>query len=684
MNISAERRQKIIHRAIKVGLFVAVGLVFAGGISRVYQFWDDDPDRGALAMPEPDHWGEHFDHVVYLPDQGWSAADSLWFYTTTQGSDLMPYDFFLALEQMDTAKPFRDNAHMNKYRYLPQKPTFSNPDGLSVGFVLDNYKGQNYVGLTCAACHTGQVNYKGTAIRIDGGPAGADMESFMEDIGRALTLTMHDGVKRARFIKAVLARGHYRNESDIVADLDKYAQRVSTYAVINHPTTPYRYGRLDAFGRIYNRVLEHVMSAEQLRDILARTLPLDDVDRVMKGVQNVISADDRDHILERIRPFLSVKQQLRLGQAIYNPPNAPVSYPFLWDIPQHDYVQWNGLAANAGVGPIGRNAGEVIGVFGTLDWRSQRHSTLSTLIGGQDSSEATVNFESSINVRNLRRIERHLQKLKSPRWPQKILGPIDAERAQRGDRLFAKYCVSCHDEMDRDSADRRVIAQMTGVDIVKTDPKMANNSVAYSGYSGILRNLYVDTSVGEIMLQRTAPVAALLTKADINVVATPDPDKWRVQAWLERLYDFASAFFDNEIKPSIKQGQYTPDTTVEPFASLQAYKARPLNGIWATAPYLHNGSVPTLDDLLLPVRREGDPKDGEYRPQTFKVGSREFDPIKVGFRTDLGDLFETRFLGNTNVGHEYAARPTPQKDGTVLPALTREERQDLLEYLKTL
>ncbi len=158
--------------ALKYLLLLAIGLAIAGGIARIYQFWDKDPDRGALPLSQPDKFGERFDKVVYLA-QGWDAADSLWYYNITQGSDLLPYDFFLAVEQKDNDQPFRDNMNMNNYRYLPQKPTFSNPDGLPVGFVADNYKGTKYLGLTCAACHTGQVNYQGTAMRIDGGPAGA-------------------------------------------------------------------------------------------------------------------------------------------------------------------------------------------------------------------------------------------------------------------------------------------------------------------------------------------------------------------------------------------------------------------------------------------------------------------------------------------------------------------------------
>mgnify|MGYP000928177939 CR=1 FL=1 len=135
-----------------------------------------------------------------------------------------------------------------------------------------------------------------------------------------------------------------------------------------------------------------------------------------------------------------------------------------------------------------------------------------------------------------------------------------------------------------------------------------------------------------------------------------------------------------------------PDTTAVPFASLEAYKARPLNGIWATAPYLHNGSVPTLYDLLLPKKRDGDPDDGEYRPDEFQVGSREFDPKKVGFRTTgyQGFTFKTHdkegkeIRGNSNAGHEYASGKTAQPDGKILPALSEKQRWDLLEYLKTL
>jgi hypothetical protein len=94
------------------------------------------------------------------------------------------------------------------------------------------------------------------------------------------------------------------------------------------------------------------------------------------------------------------------------------------------------------------------------------------------------------------------------------------------------------------------------------------------------------------------------------------------------------------------------------------YKARPLNGIWATAPYLHNGSVPTLRALLTAPA---------LRDPVFCVGSREFDPVDVGFESKSGPFtFDTRLPGNSNRGHSIGTQ------------LTEPQKNDLLEYLKTL
>jgi hypothetical protein len=99
---------------------------------------------------------------------------------------------------------------------------------------------------------------------------------------------------------------------------------------------------------------------------------------------------------------------------------------------------------------------------------------------------------------------------------------------------------------------------------------------------------------------------------------------------------------------------------------LDAYKAIPLAGVWAGAPYLHNGSVPNLAELLKP------PADRAVR---FTFGGRDYDPAVVGYPADTaapGYVLDTTLPGNANTGHEY---------GTTL---SDADKAALLEYLKTL
>jgi len=657
-----------------------------------YSVRDSDPDRGA-SLVKWDVFGDKYTQTVYL-DQGWTPVDSLWFYNTTQGSDLLPYDFFLHLEQVDSQELLRSNENMNRFRYLPQRATPSNPDGLPVGFVADTYKCKKYLGLTCAACHTSQVNYNGTGMRIDGGPGAADMDSFMNALYASMKKTLDDSDKRKRFIAAVLNSGNYSSQTDIENDLRTYTLRMEAYNFFNDSfllekdgsmtPVPYGYARLDAFGRIYNRVAEHVVNAEVMREVLAETLPPRETTALLERMKPVFSAQNRDHLLERLSGIFTVEHRRIIRNRVFNSPNAPVSYPFLWDIPRHDYVQWNGIGGNAGVGPIGRNAGEVIGVFATLDWEEKPGWTVSSVIGGQGFGDKHTSFQSSANVHNLRQLEDRLWYLQSPSWNDAVmkakLPPIDETRRARGEKLFTTHCISCHANIERTSENRRIVAHMDAVSEIGTDKGMAANSVDYFGYSGILRNLYTGTEVGGILLNTRAPVAAILTTATENVVATPDPDKWFFTRAAEWLVDLAHEYFENKIKPSVKAGNYSPDTTARPFESLRAYKGRALNGIWATAPYLHNGSVPTLYDLLLPSEpKAGDPPDMKYRPKVFRVGSRELDTKFVGFKSGVdeykdGFLFDTSKFANSNKGHEgYGDR-----------SMNHEDRLDLVEYLKSL
>ncbi len=88
-------------------------------------------DRYAKTIAS-DIFGDTAQTITYL-DQNWNQYDSLWFYFTTQGSDFIPYDVFLSLEQAGSKALFRTDENMSQYRFLIQKPSHDNPEGLPVG-----------------------------------------------------------------------------------------------------------------------------------------------------------------------------------------------------------------------------------------------------------------------------------------------------------------------------------------------------------------------------------------------------------------------------------------------------------------------------------------------------------------------------------------------------------------------
>lgn len=121
------------------------------------------------------------------------------------------------------------------------------------------------------------------------------------------------------------------------------------------------------------------------------------------------------------------------------------------------------------------------------------------------------------------------------------------------------------------------------------------------------------------------------------------------------------------------QNQYTlyPDSKsrFRHFRKTDGYANQPLDGIWLRAPYLHNGSVPTIADLLEPP---------EKRPVYFHRGYDVLDTEKLGFISNVvseGNLqyprYDTRVLGNSNSGHLW---------GTDLPP---DQKRAIVEYMKT-
>jgi len=160
---------------------------------------------------------------VYWPKQNWSEDQRQRFYHTAQGTQLMPYRWFMALEQprisLFGAPLFREDDYIARFGFLPDPNRKHNPDALPVGFAVDpdfvdpnTGLGSPVVGITCAGCHTGQVEYEkdGTryGIRIEGGPANADFDKFSGTLGLAVAMTYYDPLRFRRFARALLGEDY--------------------------------------------------------------------------------------------------------------------------------------------------------------------------------------------------------------------------------------------------------------------------------------------------------------------------------------------------------------------------------------------------------------------------------------------------------------------------------------------
>jgi hypothetical protein len=320
---------------------------------------------------------------------------------------------------------------------------------------------------------------------------------------------------------------------------------------------------------------------------------------------------------------------------IVKPADAPVSYPFLWDTPQQNLVQWIGLPNGGPLGilSLSRNVGEVLGVFGGLSIPDDPPIT---------------GYPSTVRVLALRDIEDWLRTLRSPKWPADF-PPIDQAAAAQGQVLYRKLCLECHTMMDREHPEAGNVAVLSAVG---TDPRTAENFLNREGPSGKLEGAFVNV-VNVVDFDQIPEVADAATMLRNEVIGTI------VGAWKEPPPD------------DLSQVRFTRAAPLAAAPAGPPYKGRPLDGIWATAPYLHNGSVPNLYELLLPASE---------RSTSFPMGVRTFDPERVGFLTDVEGFPEFRvhdadghpIPGNSNAGHEYGTD------------LDDEQRRQLLEYLKSL
>lgn len=294
--------------------------------------------------------------------------------------------------------------------------------------------------------------------------------------------------------------------------------------------------------------------------------------------------------------------------------DKPVRFPFLWNSDKQDLTQWAGTTVNGNKQyAMSRNAVEVCGVFGFI------HP-----VGGQPPTDFLA--ENSVNYTGLAVIGDLTPKIGPPKYPWRI----DTNKASLGGQLYQVHCASCHR-------------------IQPGDPRPP----VYDTWRTQVQNVGTDSYYWQT-LSRTASSSGVLTGfifGNTTVAVTGE-----------------SSIFLSKVLSSTALTQRFPGINLSispPTHPAGSYESRVLHGIWAAAPYLHNGSVPTLAELLKPASK---------RVTIFKVG-RNYDLKNIGISTNQpldSTALDTNGLGNSNAGHKF---------GTTL---SDSDKEALLEYLKTL
>ncbi len=140
-------------------------------------------------------------------------------------------------------------------------------------------------------------------------------------------------------------------------------------------------------------------------------------------------------------------------------------------------------------------------------------------------------------------------------------------------------------------------------------------------------------------------------------VADVGTDPHRAEMFTQKLADGFNKFLAD-----LESEGYQPPKEAG-VRSTGKYWAATLSGVWARSPYLHNGSVRTMHELLT--------SPGQ-RAKTFHRGSRVFDENEMGYTDEGSYVLDTAGSGNSNSGHDYGTK------------LSDNDKHDLIEYLKTL
>ena len=319
--------------------------------------------------------------------------------------------------------------------------------------------------------------------------------------------------------------------------------------------------------------------------------------------------------------------------------DGQVSIPKTWNAWKYNWVQWNAFVEN----PLARNLAQALAL-------------------GADPK--------TVDLTSLGWLENQLESLQPPHW-EDVFGSVESKLAEEGKALYHKgrpdrpvkggLCAHCH------IPEPKLLKDCDG----KAEWKVAMIPVSEIGTDEVTATNYTTR------LKKSAPNSGLPNPFQPAIAMSAITSK----VIADRL--------DAQKVPEADRKQLQRCRSNK-WLNAKEYKAPTHEGVWATAPFLHNGSIPNLYLVLSPK------EERDKQAKQFCVGhDLTYDPANVGFKlTDQCPdpfKFDTTLRNNGNKGHEFRKaggcekrEGQPGEKGVLGCELSDHERKALVEFLKTL
>jgi hypothetical protein len=579
------------------------------------------------------------------------------FYHASEGAEFFPLTWMQALNNCNTHEPFL--SHLERYGLI-RDPNAS--AALPIGFTVDKPRDLKMVpfgpmvGVNCAACHVTELTANSHTELIDGAPSQFNVEQFFGELFRSVTATVESGDEFYGFLKRLYQHGS--------TDRSPFALHLSELANLHSASA-----REEAFQQEINRMVEEqskvpptdlksglqVTKEEPLltvpltnddfqslfatkpASVLSRdhTMPLSEATlRIMAAPVKPdsafanLSANDVEGLLTDAKDTLILlKSRVKFFMALVHEPTATM--------PGYGRVDAFGDARNVLFPKFAKPSTAPVSYFhlwglvhlNKVHWDDNTNSVMEANVGQAIGSGAIADPDtgiSTVNIRNLHQLELLAKSVPVPSWPG-AFGQVNSAQVEAGRLVFKSECAHCH-----------------STTII--DPQQGEQ---------------LSTDIG------TDPNRAALFQDKVGNQSLADAIHGLIAKVKQKAYETAG------LSPQEIASCDLPENKIH-WQANPVYTQRSLAGTWATAPYLHNNSVPTMYDLL-----------STKRPSKFLLQFPNYDPKNMGIMykndaqltaTDRSSqaYFDTSLPGNDNHGHGFGTD------------LTEDQKRALIEYLKTI